>query len=44
LKKERKQARKERKRQKGGYAEGEKPTTAKENAAKKKCSESGKSV
>jgi hypothetical protein len=39
LKKERKQARKERKRQKGGFAEGEKPTTANKN-----CSESGKFV
>jgi hypothetical protein len=42
LKKERKQARKERNRQNGGCAEGEKPTTAKENVAKKNSSESGK--
>lgn len=42
LKKERRQARKERKRQKGGCVEGEKSTIAKENFAKKNSSESGK--
>lgn len=43
LKKERRQARKERKRQKGACAEEEKPTTAKENAAKKNSNESEQS-
>jgi hypothetical protein len=42
LKKERRQARKERKRQKGVCADGQKPTTAKENVSKKNSGESGK--